>query len=77
MKETNLSDNELLTAIEKTTETLFISEELSSLGNSSNQQKDTDLENELSFKLNEDMLMGSSLKARADHSIERCTYGAN
>ncbi len=65
MKETNLSDNELLTAIEKTTETLFISEELSSLGNSSNQQKDTDLENELSFKLNEDMLMGSSLKSKS------------
>ncbi|MGX0335812.1 hypothetical protein ACUXIF_000857 [Enterococcus faecalis] len=37
MKETNLSDNKLLTAIEKTTETLFISEELSSLGNSSNE----------------------------------------
>ena len=65
MKETNLSDNELLTAIEKTAETLFISEELSSLGNSSNQQKDTDLENELSFKLNEDMLMGSSLKSKS------------
>ncbi|WP_395517900.1 hypothetical protein [Enterococcus faecalis] len=65
MKETNLSDNELLTAIEKTTETLFISEELSSLGNSSNQWKDTDLENELSFKLNEDMLMGSSLKSKS------------
>ena len=65
MKETNLSDNELLTAIEKTTETLFISEELSSLGNASNQQKDTDLENELSFKLNEDMLMGSSLKSKS------------
>ena len=65
MKETNLSDNELLTAIEKTTETLFISEKLSSLGNSSNQQKDTDLENELSFKLNEDMLMGSSLKSKS------------
>ena len=65
MKETDLSDNELLTAIEKTTETLFISEELSSLGNSSNQQKDTDLENELSFKLNEDMLMGSSLKSKS------------
>ena len=65
MKETNLSDNDLLTAIEKTTETLFISEKLSSLGNSSNQQKDTDLENELSFKLNEDMLMGSSLKSKS------------
>ena len=46
MKETNLSDNELLTAIEKPTETLFISEELS-------------------FKLNEDMLMGSSLKSKS------------
>ena len=65
MKEIDLSDNEEVTAIEKTTETLFISEELSSLGNSSNQQKDTDLENELSFKLNEDMLMGSSLKSKS------------
>ncbi|MGM0211295.1 GW domain-containing glycosaminoglycan-binding protein [Enterococcus sp. AZ112] len=76
MKENNSTANDPSSTIESSTENTSVTEETFNTENSLKQDKDTDSENEPTFKLDEDMAMGSSFKKRrVARSLSRYAYG--